>query len=65
MRIECLWSHLRKQVDGGFMSLRLKLPSIHHFGAIIICNSYITGVRDVWHLLHRGPRALAPKGRGQ
>ena len=24
-----------------------------------ICNSYIIGARDVWHLLHRSPRAHA------
>ena len=24
-----------------------------------ICNSYITGARDVWHLLHQSPRAHA------
>ena len=27
----------------------------------IVCNSYIMGARDVWHLLHRSPRALRPR----
>ena len=25
----------------------------------VLCNSYIMGARDVWHLLHRSPRAHA------
>ena len=29
---------------------------------LVVCNSYITGARDVWHLLHRSTRALAPEG---
>ena len=29
-----------------------------------ISNSYITGARDVWHLLHRTPRALCPRVEG-
>ena len=27
------------------------------FHLILLCNSYNTGARDVWHLLHRSPRA--------
>ena len=30
----------------------------------IVRNSYITGARDVWHLLHRSPRALCPRVEG-
>ena len=29
-----------------------------------ICNSYVMGARDVWHLLHRSPRALCPRVEG-
>ena len=34
-------------------------------GGGALCNSYniiITGARDVWYLLHRSTRALAPEG---
>ena len=31
-------------------------------GQHIMCNSYITGARDVWHLLHRSTRAQSAQG---
>ena len=29
-----------------------------HMCECCVCNSYITGARDVWHLLHRSTRAI-------
>ena len=51
----------------------VRLDRNRHGGGILIyiksqfvytqlCNSYNTGARDVWHLLHRSTRALAPEG---
>ena len=28
----------------------------------VLCNTYITGTRDVWHLLHRSTRAQSARG---
>ncbi len=36
-------------------------PTWHSEGKTI-CNSYNTGARDVWHILHRSPRGCAPEG---
>ena len=47
---------LTKAIDRG---------KLYYTKLVLISNSYITGARDVWHLLHQGPRALAPDGRGQ
>ena len=29
---------------------------------VVLCNSYITGTRDVWHLLHRSMRVQSARG---
>ena len=48
--VRCLsHAHYKKEEGGAW-------------GRGYVCNSYITGARDVWHLLHRSTRALAPEG---
>ena len=45
---------------GKFLQNRqfAKLKTLPKFPAI----RYIMGTKDVWHLLHQSPRALAPEG---